>query len=171
MLQTQYLLDTATFTRNGQVFVATSPISGFSRVLDGLPAQKGQEISWSVKGSTDIAGQRFLSIHLSGFVVLTCQRCLLDFDYHLDTDNMVLVVDNELDLEVDADDPDALERILASTHLNALDVVEDELILSLPYVPFHEQCPELPEALKNQVEEAEDEKPNPFAVLSQLKKS
>lgn len=171
MLQTQYLLDTATFTRNGQVFVATSPISNFSRALDGLPAQKGQEISWSVKGSSDIAGQRFLSVHLSGFVVLTCQRCLLDFDYQLDADNMVLVVDNELDLDVDADDPDALERILGSTHLNALDIVEDELILSLPYVSLHDQCPELPEALKNQTEEVDDEKPNPFAVLGQLKKS
>ena len=171
MLQTQYLLDTATFTLNGQVFVADSPISHFKRALEDLPEQKDQRISWSVKGSMDGAGQRFLDISLSGFVVLVCQRCLREFDYIIDTENRVLVVDNELELDVDADDPDALERILSSTHLNALDLVEDELILSLPYVPRHEQCPELPEALQTQEEEAIDEKPNPFAVLSQLKKS
>lgn len=169
--QTQYLLDTATFTRNGQVFAAQSPISLFDRALDGLPAQQDQTINWSVTGSLDNAGQRFLTIHVDGFVVLTCQRCLRDFHYHIDTENTVLVVDNELDLDIDVDDPDVPERILASIHLDALELVEDELILSLPYVPRHDQCPDLPEALQNQDEEAEDEKPNPFAVLSQLKKS
>lgn len=171
LLQTQYLLDTATFTLNGQVFVAESPISHFKRALEDLPAQKEQSISWTLTGSVDNAGQRWLDVSLSGFVVLDCQRCLQEFDYHIDTENRVLVVDNELELEVDAEDPDAPERILSSTHLNALDLVEDELILSLPYVPRHDKCPELPEALQSQDEEAEDEKPNPFAVLSQLKKS
>lgn len=169
--QTQYLLDTATFTRNGQVFAAQSPISIFNRALDGLPAQQDQTIDWSVKGRTDNAGQRFLTVHVVGYVVLTCQRCLRDFHYQIDAENTVLVVNDELDLDVDIDDPDALERILASAHLNALELVEDELILSLPYVPRHDQCPDLPEALQNQDEEAEDEKPNPFAVLSQFKKS
>lgn len=171
MLQTQYLLDTATFTHNGQVFVAETPVSLFKRALEDLPVQKDQSISWSVKGSVDSAGQRFLHVSLSGFVVLVCQRCLLEFDYVIDTENTVLVVDNELELDVDADDPNALERILSSTHLNGFDLVEDELILSMPYVARHDTCPELPEALKSQDEEAEDEKPNPFAVLSQLKKS
>ena len=171
MLQTQYLLDTATFTLNGQVFVAESPISQFKRALEDLPAQKGQVLSWTLTGSVDNAGQRWLDIRLSGFVVLVCQRCLQAFDYHIDTENRVLVVDNELELEVDAEDPDAPERILASTHLNGLDLIEDELILSLPYVPRHDMCPEPPEALQSQDEDADDEKPNPFAVLKQLKKS
>ena len=170
MQQTQFLLDTATFTRNGEVFASQSPVSDFRRALEGLPEQKGQIIQWSVQGHIDSAGQQFLDIHLSGFVVLTCQRCLQDFDYHIDTTNTVLVVDDELELDVDADDPDAYERILGSTHLNALELVEDELILSIPYVPRHQECPQLPQALKDQDEEVEDEKPNPFAVLSQLKK-
>lgn len=171
MLQTQYLLDTATFTLNGQVFVAQSPISHFKRLLEDLPTQKDQIIDWSVKGSVDNAGQRWLDVSLSGYAVLICQRCLQEFDYPIETHNRVLVVDNELELDVDADDPDAPERILSSTHLNALELVEDEFILSLPYVPRHEVCPELPEALANQDEEVEEERPNPFAVLSQLKKS
>lgn len=168
---TQYLLDTAAFTRNGEVFAAQNPISDFKRALEGLPQQKGQSLSWSVQGSVDTAGQEFLTITLTGFVVLTCQRCMQDFDYAIDAKNQVLVVANELELDIDADDPDAIERILGTVQINALDLVEDELILSLPYVPRHTQCPHLPEALAIQDEEAEDEKPNPFAVLSQLKKS
>lgn len=168
---TQYLLDTAAFTRNGEVLAAQSPISNFKRALGGLPSQKGQLLSWSIKGRVDNAGQSFLEIRLSGYVVLTCQRCMQDFDYDIEAVNQVLVVTNEQDLDVDLDDPDALERILGSTQLNALELIEDELILCLPYVPRHAECPHLPEALIIQDEEAEDEKPNPFAVLSQLKKS
>lgn len=171
MQPTQYLLDTAAFTRNGEVLEAQSPISDFKRALDGLPAQKDQTISWSVRGSVDSAGQHFLTVRLSGLVVLTCQRCMQDFDYAVEAVNQVLVVNNELALDIDMDDPDALERILGSTQLNALELIEDELILNLPYVPRHKECPHLPEALVIQDEEAEDEKPNPFAVLSQLKKS
>lgn len=171
MQQTHYLLDTASFTRDGRVFTAQSSISDFNRALDGLPSQDDQLISWSLEGRIDAAGQQFMTLALQGYVVLSCQRCLQDFHYSIDTKNTVLVVANELDLDTDADDPDALERILASPQLNALDLIEDELILSLPYVPRHEVCPDLPQALQNQNEEAEDEKPHPFAVLSQLKKS
>lgn len=171
MPQTHYLLDTSTFTRNGHVFAAQNPISDFSRALEGLPAQQGQLINWSVQGSTDSAGQQLLTIHLDGSALLTCQRCLQDFEYAINAENTVLIVDNELELDVDIDNPDALDRILASIQLDALELIEDELILNLPYVPRHTQCPDLPEALQNQIEEAEDEKPNPFAVLSQLKKS
>src|SRR5699024_500459 len=147
-----------------------SPVSDFRRALAGLPAQKGHIIQWSVQGHIDSAGQQFLDIHLSGFVVLTCQRCLQDFGYCIDTTNTVLVVDDELELDVDADDPDANERTLGSTHLNALELVEDEPVLSIPYVPRHQECTQLPQSLKDQEEEVEDEKPNPSAALSKLKK-
>lgn len=169
--QTQTLIDTAALTRNGQVFAAQSPISHFSRTLDGLPAQKDQSISWSVQGYTDNADQQFLQVQCSGTVVLTCQRCMQDFDFDVDAVTTVLIVDNEQELDVDLDDPDAPERILGSTHLDVFELVEDELILNIPYVPRHTVCPDLLQALQPQDEEAEDKKPNPFAVLSQLKKS
>lgn len=169
--QTQYLIDTAVFTRNGQTIQAQSPISDFVRALEGLPAQHDQLLQWSIQGLTDRAGQSFLRVQLKGSVVLNCQRCLKDFDYAIQADTTVLVVEDEAELDIDIDDPDTPERILASRQLNALELIEDELILSLPYVPRHTECPDLPEALQHQSEEAEDEKPNPFAVLSQLKKS
>jgi uncharacterized protein len=63
--------------------------------------------------------------------------------------------------------------VLALTrHLDALELVEDELLLSLPLVPRHEVCPqplpvttaELPED-----EDGDEERPNPFAALAALK--
>ena len=49
--------------------------------------------------------------------------------------------------------------------------MEDELLMALPVVPKHDVCPgpvKLQAADADFVEE-EDKKPNPFAVLQQLK--
>jgi len=51
------------------------------------------------------------------------------------------------------------------------ELVEDELILEVPYVPRHVQCPETAD-LDAQADEVanREERPSPFAVLGQLKK-
>ena len=58
-------------------------------------------------------------------------------------------------------------------------MLEDELLMALPLVPMHEDCPTLVvlstgETGLDQADEAGEvpsagEKPNPFAVLAQLK--
>lgn len=47
-----------------------------------------------------------------------------DFEYAIDATTTVLVVDDELELDVDLDDPDALERVLGSTHFNVFELIE-----------------------------------------------
>ena len=54
---------------------------------------------------------------------------------------------------------------------NLHELVEDELLLSLPMVPMHETCPVTPVfSAGDPAVEATEAKPNPFAVLGQLKK-
>ena len=71
-----------------------------------------------------------------------------------------------------AEDDAAEEDLLVLTpQFDLLAVLEDELLMALPLVPMHAMCPvevvmaagELPAS------EAAPEKPNPFAVLAQLK--
>ncbi len=63
------------------------------------------------------------------------------------------------------------ERGVISRDFDALSLVEDELILSLPLVPRHEVCPEhLPSQVEDEAFEAASERPNPFAALAALKK-
>jgi uncharacterized protein len=52
-----------------------------------------------------------------------------------------------------------------------LAVLEDELLMALPLVPMHEQCPVAPKLSSGDegMEGSEAGKPNPFAVLAQLK--
>src|SRR3546814_10899932 len=68
-----------------------------------------------------------------------------------------------------AESDDIIERIVGSQRLDVLELVEDEIILGLPYVPMHDVCPSLPESL-SQEPDTDPARPSPFAALSQLKK-
>ena len=54
-----------------------------------------------------------------------------------------------------------------------LELIEDELIMSLPIVPRHQVCQNLflEDLAKEGQENPEFQRPNPFAVLANLKKS
>lgn len=97
--------------------------------------------------------------------------------YPVDSTSRLQVVESEAELD-QADDPDAapdewIEPVLASTHLDVLALVEDELILALPYVPMHDSCPMGGhQASGGGAEDDPDpDPPSPFEVLRQLKKN
>lgn len=70
--------------------------------------------------------------------------------------------------------PECYDVIVKDEHgeVNLRQMVEDELILTLPMYPVHDEqfcsAPEKPASFGKVVDE--DEKPNPFAILQELKK-
>jgi uncharacterized protein len=73
---------------------------------------------------------------LSGSVTLECQRCLADFAWPIDVTTEVLLARDDAELAaLDADS--SLEVVLASGPLDPLSLVEDELVLTLPFAPRH----------------------------------
>ena len=67
----------------------------------------------------------------------------------------------------------SLEAKLDRCHVSfPLQLVEDELLMALPVVPRHEECPtSVPLASSDDdFEVANSEKPNPFAALAALRK-
>ncbi|TNH03975.1 23S rRNA accumulation protein YceD [Testudinibacter sp. TR-2022] len=104
-------------------------------------------------------------------VELVCQRCDKPFTVTLECNFCYSPVS-------DMDQADVLPEIYEPIEFNEFgeidlrDVVEDELMLALPLVPMHD-----PEHCEVSVAEqvfgklpAEAEKPNPFAVLANLKR-
>lgn len=170
------LIDTYELTRSGQAVQGSAALAQFSRFIDGLPPQPDETVEWVLTGTRNSLGQQFLDIHVKARPVVQCQRCMAPMPYPLDLNGRLQVVETEADLDVE-DDPDTspdewVEPILASTHLDVLALVEDELILGLPYVPMHEQCST--EALERAGQSQDGDapaKPSPFAVLSELKKN
>ena len=114
-----------------------------------------------------------LWLHLSATaaVWLTCQRCLQPFEQPLALDTRVRFVRDEAKAE--ALDAELEEDVLALPRwLDLRTLIEDELLLALPLVPRHEQCPQpLPASAGDLADdvEAPPERPNPFAVLQALK--
>jgi len=147
-------------------------LSGFSRLLAGLPEQAERMVDWVLAGETDIHGRRYLTLQAQTVVTLECQRCLAMFDFPLQVENRLQLAETEEELEAEEaedDDPDIPDLVLGSTHFDVLTFVEDELILALPYVPKHEVCPSLPKVLEA-AEGSDTGRPSPFAVLAELKK-
>src|SRR3546814_8103693 len=91
------------------------------------------------------------------------------FSFQMETKNRVQMVRSEADLDVEdgreADADDVIERIVGSARLDMRELVEDEIILGLPYVPKHEVCPSLPTQLAQDEPAVNTDKPSPFAVL------
>ncbi|NYT85527.1 YceD family protein [Pollutimonas harenae] len=169
----QYI-DAYELARLGDTVRGTAPIVQFARLLDGLPEQGDAQAEWAVTGEKDAHGQYFLRIAVRACPVLECQRCMQAFSFQMETENRVQLVRSEADLELEddhqADTDEVIERIVGSARLDVSGLVEDEIILSLPYVPKHDVCPSLPTQLADEPV-VDTDKPSPFAVLSQLKKN
>lgn len=168
-------IDTYELTRARLTIQGSTTLVQFSRFAAGLPPQPDEDVEWVLTGSRDSLGQQFLDVHVKARPVVQCQRCMAPMPYPLDLSGRLQVVETEAELDVE-DDPEAspdewIEPVLASTHLDVLALVEDELILGLPYVPMHEHCST--EALERAKQSPghESPEPSPFAVLSKLKKN
>jgi len=130
-------------------------------------------IAWHASGARRVlagaGAQPSLSVGADTDVTLECQRCLQPMRVPLHAERRIFFVEGEdraaaLDAESDDD-------VLALTPaLDLADLIEDELLLALPLVPRHEQCPEpLPRAFVDD-DAAIDPADNPFAALAALKR-
>ena len=129
------------------------------------------EVAWSVQGEQRAAPggelQIWLHIKAATAVSLECQRCLQPMAVVLEIDRSFLFVHGEdAAAQLDADGEDDVLALTRSLDLREL--VEDEMLLSLPIVPRHDVCPQpLPVRPNDPLAE---EKPNPFAALAILKR-
>ncbi len=165
-------VDTWELARLGHEQSGEATLASFSRLLDGLPAQAESLVQWSLVGQTDSLQRRFITLRADATVRLVCQRCLSEFELPLHVETRLQLVETEAEIEAEEtgeDDPDALDQVLGSSFFDVLSLVEDELILALPYVPKHEVCPSLPKELDSS-EGGDTGRPSPFAVLAKLKK-
>jgi uncharacterized protein len=95
-----------------------------------------------VVGRVDQRGSLSLQLAVSGEVQLTCQRCLGSMPYKVDVERTLYLARNEAEMErLDAlPDSDAIQ---AGETLSLVDLVEDEVLLSLPLSAMHAEgeCP------------------------------
>ncbi|MEO8248959.1 MAG: DUF177 domain-containing protein [Burkholderiales bacterium] len=138
-------LDVVDFAREGVTLDTSDSMANFPRLAAEASAPTdGRLVRWSATGesraSAGRTAQPWLHLQAQAALPMTCQRCLEPVDVALAVDRRFRFVVGE-DAAA-AEDEDAEEDVLALTPaFNLGKLVEDELLMALPVVPTHEQCP------------------------------
>ena len=116
------------------------------------------------------AGQQWLHLQAQSTFPMVCQRCLTPVDVPLEVDREFRFVADEATAEA-LDDESEEDLLALSREFDLHELIEDELLMALPVVPKHDECPtSVPLASSDDdFEEANAEKPNPFAALAALR--
>jgi len=130
-------------------------------------------VLWQLRGhavaQTGGADQIWMDLQASVRLPMQCQRCLASVTETVRAERSFRFVADETTAAA-LDDESEEDILVFSRDFDALALIEDELILSLPLVPMHPLCPESPPMSAADPEfEAAAQRPNPFGVLSGLK--
>lgn len=136
----------------------------FASLLAQAPGEAEVELDFGI----DVERRAFMRLQLRAEVMLVCQRCLGSVRHPIAVERLLGVVTSEAQAEKL---PDIYEPLYVTEEpLFLREVIEDELILSLPIVPRHaegECAPAVTGAGTDNKAGAVRE--NPFAVLAGLK--
>lgn len=101
----------------------------------------GASVDWTIRGTTDEQGRPAIRVSIAGTVPLTCQRCLGVVTWPVEQSTLLLLARDEAEM-VRLDEASEHEVTTARDPLAAVTLVEDELLLTLPFAPRHEDgCP------------------------------
>lgn len=158
------VIDTAEFARKGLEIHDTIALSRFSRLQEMLASPEGK-LDYQLKGWVSSEGRPHLQLMLQGVIPLACQRCLEALDFELETSTDFILVPDESMIPSQEDETDTEDYLVADPQMKVIELLEDELMLALPFAPKHddEQC-----AVKADVQ-ASNDKQSPFAILRGLK--
>jgi uncharacterized protein len=162
-------LDTARFAEAGGQGRWQTALSGLPRVQavcePGLALEHSSVCDWSLLGQARGSAARAQNwLHLQASLTLTqrCQRCLDPMAVPLSIDRWFRFVADEATAL--AEDDNCEEDLLAiSSEFDALDLLEDELLLAIPLIVSHDSCQAPVSAALG------DDLPHPFAALAGLK--
>ena len=167
------------FAREGVPLIETTSLQNLERLANEAQAlEPDSTINWQasaeLRSGSGAEDDVWLHLTAKTSVPLTCQRCMVTVATPLEVDQWYRFVATE-DIAMAEDDESEEDLLVMAPQFDLLAVLEDELLMALPLVPMHDECPVAPvmqageEALAKEAVE-KDEKPHPFALLAQLKK-
>ena len=161
---------------SGKPLVETLPLQNLERLAqESIGLQPESVVNFQVVAElrTGAAGQPDTWLHLqaSTSMAMTCQRCMGHVQVPLQVNQWYRFVASE-DIAMAEDDASDEDLLVMSPQFDLAGLLEDELLMALPLVPMHDECPALPSFSAGATEILDDitEKPHPFAALAQLKK-
>ena len=182
----QQTLDLWDFVHNRRELRGAFPVTLFERALEDLPDQpvvrnadsaRDDELGvvwFEIKGDSQIGERASLTLQLQANVVLVCQRCLEPMTLQVSGQERFDVVTEAQLAQMDHEeiDPEEVELLVGSRQFDLIELLEDQLVLEIPYIPKHDICAVEGFHDEPEPEQAQEtaQKPNPFDVLEQLKR-
>ncbi len=162
------VFDSLAFARDAGEISGRLAVKDLPR-LSEFAAEDGGTLNCQLRGGRSEEGRHgrpCLWLKVTGELRLTCQRCLQPLLLPLQVDSRLLLIaegatwpDEEL---VD----DSADAIAAQEEQSLASLVEDEVLLALPFAPRHESC-ELPAG--GGENEKDKHAASPFAALVRVK--
>ncbi len=161
-------VDAYRFADNEIALQGTLKIRDMQRLVGYLATDAG-DVKVDLAFGVDEQKIRFMRGKFEAHVTLKCQRCLEPFEYPITGRFMLGMVESEEEVD---HLPKGYDSVLIREGMLIIpDVIEDELIVSLPLVPMHAlvDCKvKLPLEINSEQHE-ESEKENPFKVIELLR--
>lgn len=157
-------IDGFEFAAAGATLAGRCPVQDLPRLQASLVGSGGVdhgELAYALQGTQDALGRRALRLTVSGTLQLSCQRCLEPMPFPLALDATLVLAASDSEIDADANDLFAPDRVLARREMAVGELIEDEVLLAIPFAPRHERC-----AQRIDAENARGE--SPFAGLSAL---
>lgn len=166
-------LDVKAFARAKGRLSGESPLGDFERLTSEAQGPSTSPVKWEAGGEmrSNQVGHDQVWLHLTArtTLALVCQRCLRPVDTPIASDRWFRFAPDEataaaLDEESDED------VLVLDGGFDLMELVEDELLMSVPMVPRHERCPvDVKLAVADADFESDATKPHPFARLASLR--
>jgi uncharacterized protein len=159
------VIDSLEFARSAQTLAGELPVVRLERLHDVLADTQGT-LSYTLRGGKDERERPLIELAVEGELRLQCQRCLEAFSYPLRLQSTLLLVGRGDELDELMDDPSAPDAIEPDAELEVAELIEDEVLLSLPLSPRH---PEGSCASRARREDNVAAAPSAFSQLAALK--
>ncbi len=169
-------LDVKAFVQAGAQLQGHETLLKFERLAqEAKGLHPDLRVDWQAQGewrreAGNEAGQLWLHLHVQASFPMICQRCLGPVDVPLEVDRWFRFVADEATAEA-LDDEVEEDLLVVSRDFDLHELIEDELLMALPLVPRHDECPTQVRMASSDddFEVANANRPNPFAALASLR--
>jgi uncharacterized protein len=167
-------LDVKGFAEEGAKLSDVSAVQQHARLMAETRGRGGDApVSWAISGEMrnrqHVQPDIWLHVKAQVTLSLTCQRCLEPVEVSVSVDRSFRFVPDE-EMAAAQDDESEEDVLALGRSFDAVELIEDELLMEIPLAPAHETCPPVKLAVADSsFESATDRRENPFASLGRLK--
>jgi len=139
LMSRQHVINPLEFARDGGRLAGALDIALLTRLQELLYCDQGT-VNYSLDGAVDSKARPALRIHISGTIVVQCQRCLGPLSILLKLSSSLMLAEKGQMPDSEALEDPSLDWIPAEEEIDPAALVEEEILLALPMSPRHPEA-------------------------------